>query len=87
MHTHIAKALKAQSQAIRTAVKTYNDAAACLHPPRKSLDIASVLECTFIAEFDLLRDGRGEAIGKPWTHAAERITSTNCFKIQWAREE
>ncbi|KAF8574808.1 hypothetical protein K439DRAFT_1624058 [Ramaria rubella] len=36
--THIAKAMKARSQAIRTAIKQYNDAAQALQPPRPTLD-------------------------------------------------
>ncbi|KAK0441211.1 uncharacterized protein EV420DRAFT_1769035 [Desarmillaria tabescens] len=58
MRKHIGKALKARSQAIRTALTQYNVAAATLIPPRPLLKWERVVEYAFLADFDLLRDVR-----------------------------
>ncbi|THU77976.1 hypothetical protein K435DRAFT_614086, partial [Dendrothele bispora CBS 962.96] len=56
LRKHMGKALQARSQAIRTALANYNDAAAALDPPGRQLNWESVVECTFLADFDLLCD-------------------------------
>ncbi|KAJ7744928.1 hypothetical protein B0H16DRAFT_1463071 [Mycena metata] len=56
LRKHIAKALQARSQAIRTALKTYNTAAASLAPPGRALSWSEVVAYAFLADFDLLRD-------------------------------
>ncbi|KAJ3859342.1 hypothetical protein EV359DRAFT_50996, partial [Lentinula novae-zelandiae] len=54
LRKHIADALKARSQVIRTAVTTYNIAASELNRPKLSWD--QVIEYTFLSDFDLLCD-------------------------------
>ncbi|KAF9254432.1 hypothetical protein L218DRAFT_951515 [Marasmius fiardii PR-910] len=49
---HVGKALKTHSQAIQTAVNCYNKAAAKKGQPE--LDFQTVVDYTFLAEFDLL---------------------------------
>ena len=71
MRQHIAKALKARSQAIRVAIKKYNEAAQALHPIHPTLDAKSVLDYVFLAEFDLLRDARNDVREQPWARPAE----------------
>ncbi|KAG6821969.1 hypothetical protein H0H92_015871, partial [Tricholoma furcatifolium] len=58
LRKHIGKALKARSQAIRSALDRYNDAATLMSPPRASLSWNEIIEYAFLADFDLLRDTR-----------------------------
>ncbi|KAF8572998.1 hypothetical protein K439DRAFT_1564199, partial [Ramaria rubella] len=85
--THIAKAMKARSQAIQTAIKQYNDAAQALQPPCPSLDPKTVLDYVFLAEFDILRDARGNVQSQPWARPPERLAAVTSFKICRSWEE
>jgi hypothetical protein len=60
LRKHIAKALQARSRAVRTALQKYNEAAANLKVPREALTWEEVVNYSFLAEFDLLRDGRDD---------------------------
>ncbi|KAF8181477.1 hypothetical protein K438DRAFT_1601622, partial [Mycena galopus ATCC 62051] len=53
---HIAKALQARSKAVRNAIDRYNAAAIALEPPMATLTWEQVVEYTFLADFDILRD-------------------------------
>ncbi|KAJ7852551.1 hypothetical protein B0H13DRAFT_2238171 [Mycena leptocephala] len=76
LRKHIAKALQARSQAIRTALKSYNIAAAAMVPPGRKLTWSEVVEYAFLSDFDLL-------------HHPERarLLMDTYFKIERAREE
>jgi hypothetical protein len=87
MRKHIAKALQAWSQAIRTAIDRYNAAAAAITPPRPALEWNHIIEHGLLAEFDLLRDTRQDIRTKPWASAAGRFAMDLYFKIQRAKEE
>lgn len=87
LRTHIAKALKARSQAVRNAVKGYNDAATSLSPPRQALEVGEVLDYVFLGQFDILRDSSHGIQEKVWTRPAQRVASDMYFKIARAREE
>ncbi|THU88892.1 hypothetical protein K435DRAFT_821527 [Dendrothele bispora CBS 962.96] len=87
LRKHIGKALQARSQAIRTALTNFNAAAAALKPPRRQLDWEQVVECTFLADFDLLRDVRQDVRGKRWAEPHVRMVMDRYFKIVRAREE
>ncbi|KAK0209944.1 hypothetical protein IW262DRAFT_1450714 [Armillaria fumosa] len=78
MRKHIGKALKARSQAIRTALSQYNAAAAALSPPRPPLQWDRVVEYAFLADFDLLQD---------WATPAGRQAMDTYFKIHRVKEE
>ncbi|KAF8577527.1 hypothetical protein K439DRAFT_1533176 [Ramaria rubella] len=84
---HIEKAMKAHSQAIRTAIKHYNDAAMALQPARATLDPKDVLDYVFLAEFDLLRDACNNIRNQPWVQAPECLASVTYFKIRCSHEE
>jgi hypothetical protein len=58
LRKHIGKALQARSSTIKTALDHYNTAARALSPPRRALTFEEVIEYTFLADFDLLRDTR-----------------------------
>ncbi|KAJ7805124.1 hypothetical protein B0H14DRAFT_3091659 [Mycena olivaceomarginata] len=87
LRRHIAKALQARSKAVRNAIDQYNAAAIALDPPLASLTWEQVVEYTFLADFDILRDTRAEVQSRPWTRPAYRLAMDTYFKIERAREE
>lgn len=87
LRKHISKALQARSQAIRSSLERYNDAAAKMVPPRRQLSWNQVIEYAFLADFDLLRDSRQDVRSKPWAQPQSRLLMDQYFKIQRAREE
>ncbi|KAJ6600993.1 hypothetical protein DFH09DRAFT_1243004 [Mycena vulgaris] len=87
MRKHIAKALQARSKAVRSAIDRYNTAAVLLNPPMPHLTWEQVVEYTFLADFDILRDTRAEVRAWPWTRPAYRLAMDHYFKILRAREE
>ncbi|KAJ7885442.1 hypothetical protein B0H13DRAFT_2235276 [Mycena leptocephala] len=87
LRKHIAKALQTRSRTIRAALDRYNAAAAALDPPRRTLSWSEVIDFTFLADFDILRDPEGNAALRPWaTPGAQELMDTH-FKIERAKEE
>ena len=87
LRKHIGNALKSRSVAIRTALVKYNTAAANLRPPRQLLSWEEVVECAFLADFDLLRDTRQDIRTRPWSTPATRLAMDSYFKLLCAEEE
>lgn len=87
LRKHIAKALQARSQAIKTALANYNAAAAALSPPRQQLTWDEVVEYAFLADFDLLRDTRQDIRTRDWAKPSGRALMDTYFKIERAKEE
>lgn len=87
LRKHIGSALKARSQAVRTALQNYNVAAQALVPPRPPLSWDDVVEYAFLADFDLLSDTRSDVRLKVWAKPASRILMDQHFKLKRAREE
>ncbi|KAF8054767.1 hypothetical protein FPV67DRAFT_1681827 [Lyophyllum atratum] len=87
LRKHIAQALSSRSQAIRTALDKYNEAAFTVTPPRPQLTWESVVEYAFLADFDLLRDSRQDIRDRPWSRPASRLAMDRYFKTERAREE
>lgn len=85
MREKIGKALKARSEAIRTALREYNAAASQLG--REEMTWATVLKAVTLADFDLLRDTRNDIRTLPWTEPSRREASTLYFGIKRAEEE
>ncbi|KAF6751976.1 hypothetical protein DFP72DRAFT_1033987 [Ephemerocybe angulata] len=85
LRKHIAKALQARSQAIRTALERYNAAAKKLK--RSKLTWEQVVEYAFLSDFDLLRDTREDVRERPWATPVNRVLMDQYFKIKRAREE
>ncbi|KAL0564296.1 hypothetical protein V5O48_017755 [Marasmius crinis-equi] len=85
LRQHVGKALKSRSQAIQTAVDRYNKIAGRKNLP--TLDFQTVIEYTFLAEFDLLWQGRRDIRAEPWTKPAARMLMDQYYKIERAREE
>src|SRR6266481_6283391 len=87
LRSKISNALHARSAAICTAIKSYNEAALRLPVPGPILDVKTVLDYVFLAEFDLLWDSRHHVHDKAWTRPAERLAMNTWFKIQHSQEE
>lgn len=87
LRKHIGKSLSTRSPAIRTALEHYNTAAKALSPPRRTLEWKDVVEYTFLADFDLLRDTRQDISQRPWATPAGRLAMDTYFKMCRAREE
>jgi hypothetical protein len=84
---HIAKALSARSQAIQSALVSYNEAAASLVTPARKLLWSEVVEYAFLADFDLLRNPEELAEVQPWAVPASRKIMDAHFRIERAHEE
>jgi hypothetical protein len=87
LRKHIGKALKLRSDAICTAVKNFNAAAAMLKPPRPPLSIKTVLDHVYLSQFYLLRDSHHDLSQHSWVQPAEREAASAYFKLLRSREE
>ncbi|KAJ7714629.1 hypothetical protein DFH07DRAFT_715448, partial [Mycena maculata] len=76
-----------RSKAIKAAIVRYNDAAEAMEPPMPTLDWEEVVECAFLADFDLLREGRHDIRQEPWALPAGRAAMDQHFKLLRADEE
>ncbi|KAJ3755177.1 hypothetical protein EV360DRAFT_50218 [Lentinula raphanica] len=87
MRKHIANAMKTRSKSIQAALKSFNDAAAALNPPRRLIHWEEILELTFLSEFDLLRESREDVREKRWATPKNRQIMLEFFKLIRAEEE
>ncbi|KAI6020774.1 hypothetical protein PISMIDRAFT_53038, partial [Pisolithus microcarpus 441] len=88
LHKHIAKALKACSAVIHTALNHFNTATHICSPPCPQLTFKEVVEYTFLADFDLLHNATCEDISQhPWASPAVRAAMDQYFKVCHAEEE
>ncbi|KAJ7787126.1 hypothetical protein B0H14DRAFT_3095486 [Mycena olivaceomarginata] len=87
LRKHIAKSLQVRSRAVKTALERYNAAAAAMNPPKPQLAWEKVVEYAFLAEFDLLREGREDIRAEPWALPAGRAAMDQHFKMVRAEEE
>ena len=89
MRVQIARHLKTRSQTIRSAITTYNKAAAALSPPREGIKYLQLLDMAFVSQFDLLRHSRpGHDIrNEPWANPATRVLMDKYFELCRAKEE
>ncbi|KAJ7719756.1 hypothetical protein B0H14DRAFT_3098579 [Mycena olivaceomarginata] len=87
LRKHIAKALQARSKGVRSALDRYNDAAVLLSPPRTQLSWEQIVDYAFLADFDLLREGREDIRSEPWAQPAGRLAMDQHYKLLRADEE
>ncbi|KAF9068746.1 hypothetical protein BDP27DRAFT_1523863 [Rhodocollybia butyracea] len=85
LRKHIAQALKSRSQAIRTAVAAYNEAASELGRPELTWE--EVLDYTFLSDFELLRDARRDIRSEPWAQPAGRLALDQYHKLVGSETE
>ncbi|KAJ7236132.1 hypothetical protein C8J57DRAFT_1194406 [Mycena rebaudengoi] len=82
-----AKALQARSCAVKTALATYNVAAADLDAPHDALTWEQVVKYAFLSDFDLLRDRRHDIREELWAKPSGRAAMDQYFKLQRADKE
>ncbi|KAJ7717541.1 hypothetical protein B0H16DRAFT_1666773 [Mycena metata] len=87
LRKHIAKALQARSKAVKSALETYNTAAAALSPPRTPLTWDQIVDYAFLSDFDLLREGREDIRNEPWAQPGGRLAMDQHYKLLRADEE
>ncbi|KAF8878306.1 hypothetical protein BD779DRAFT_1613056 [Infundibulicybe gibba] len=87
LRRHISKALQRRSEAIRNALSWYNTQAAWLVPPRPAIHWSDIASYSFLGEFDLLRQSRGDVQQQPWAQPAHREATVKYFKLCHAKEE
>ena len=58
-----------------------------MNPPRQVLEFKDIIGYSFLAEFDLLREGRQDVREKPWTKPIFREGMEQYFKLKCARDE
>ncbi|KAJ7159361.1 hypothetical protein C8R43DRAFT_1086918 [Mycena crocata] len=87
LRKHIAKALQARSKSVKAAIERYNDAAELMNPPRETLSWEQVVEYAFLADFDLLREGREDIRHKLWATPGGRAAMDQHHKLLRADEE
>ncbi|KAJ7748011.1 hypothetical protein B0H14DRAFT_3897197 [Mycena olivaceomarginata] len=87
LRKHIAKALQARSKGVKSALERYNNAAAAMTPPRNQLTWDQIVDYAFLADFDLLREGREDIRSEPWAQPAGRVAMDQHFKLLRADEE
>ncbi|KAG1844379.1 hypothetical protein F4604DRAFT_1884457 [Suillus subluteus] len=80
-------ALQSHSTAIKNALDCYNAAARALSPPHRTLKWEEVVEYTFLADFDLLRDSRSDVSQRQWATPAACQATDLYFKCCHAQEE
>ncbi|KAI5987365.1 hypothetical protein EDD15DRAFT_2372312 [Pisolithus albus] len=85
LRKHIAKALKACSAAM---LDRFNIAARACSPSCRQLTFKEVVEYTFLADFDVLRNATREDISqRPWASPAVHAAMDHYFKVCRAEEE
>lgn len=87
MRKHLGKALKSRSKTIKSAIEDYNRLATKMKPPRPSISWDEVVEYTFLAEFDILRDTREDIRQRVWATPSNRVLMTQFYKLIRAEEE
>jgi hypothetical protein len=89
MRTHIWKALKARSKAIRAAISQYNEQASKMQPPAPHLEWRHVVDYGFISEFELLKSAHSQKdiSAEPWVNPANREVANKYHKIKQAKAE
>ncbi|KAF8178793.1 hypothetical protein K438DRAFT_1908375 [Mycena galopus ATCC 62051] len=81
LRKHIAKALQARSKGVKSTLERYNEAAAAMSPPRNQLSWEQIVDYAFLADFDLLREGREDIRSEPWAQPAGRVAMDQHFKL------
>ncbi|KAK1230443.1 hypothetical protein PQX77_006472 [Marasmius sp. AFHP31] len=81
MRQHLGKALKTRSAAIKTAVQKVNQAGSRLTPPRDPLDYDDIVDKTYLADLDFLRETRNDVREKIWAKPHVRELVTKYFKL------
>ncbi|KAJ7073352.1 hypothetical protein B0H15DRAFT_806803 [Mycena belliarum] len=80
-------ALQVRSKAVKASIDRYNAAAVAMTPPKVTLTWEQVVEYAFLADFDLVREGREDIRAEPWALPAGRAAMDQHYKLLRADEE
>ena len=87
LRRQISKALAWRSDAIRTALKNYNELAPLQDPPRPKIEYTDIASYVWLGEFELLKNSRHDILQKKWAAPVNREVMDKYFKLQCARVE
>ncbi|KAJ6553772.1 hypothetical protein DFH09DRAFT_1318796 [Mycena vulgaris] len=87
LQKHIAEALQACLKAMKNAIASYNQVAEVMTLPKPTLSWDEVVEYAFLADFDLLCEGREDIWGELWAQPAGRAAMDQHYKLLRAEEE
>ncbi|KAG1876005.1 hypothetical protein C8R48DRAFT_745598 [Suillus tomentosus] len=87
LHTQISNALKTLANVIQNALNYSYKYAAQLNPPRPALQWEQIVEYSFLAKFDLLRENDGKMQSKRWEYPSYRHASTQFIEQHHANKE
>jgi hypothetical protein len=72
---------------MKNAISSYNNIAQIMTPPRSTLTWEEVVEYVFLADFDLLHEGREDIRGEPWAQPTGRAAMDQHYRLLHADEE
>ncbi|KAL0563340.1 hypothetical protein V5O48_018727 [Marasmius crinis-equi] len=84
LRQHLSHVPQSHSKAIENTLDRYNNAASALG--QRQLKWKEVVDCTFLAEFDLLNDARDDVRERPWAVPVNRELTAAFFKLAQAKE-
>ncbi|KDQ18591.1 hypothetical protein BOTBODRAFT_71761, partial [Botryobasidium botryosum FD-172 SS1] len=87
MRKHIAQALKKRSNAVKSALTAYNNAARNLVPPRPTYEWEALSHYGFLQDCILLRESSPDILSKRWSQPAIRVLMKQHLRVRRAREE
>jgi hypothetical protein len=87
LQKHIAKALQVWSKGVRLVLDRYNDSTIMLSPPRTQLSWEQIIDYAFLADFDLLQEGREDICTEPWAQPAGNLAMDQHYKLLCVDEE
>jgi hypothetical protein len=76
-----------RSKAVKNAISKYNEVAQTMTPPQPTLTWEEVVEYAFLADFDLLREGREDIYGELWAQPAGQVAMDQHYRLLHADEE
>ena len=87
LQKHITKALQTHSQAIHSALDSYNATTHALIPPCQQLEWKEVIKYAFLADFDLLCDACQDNSHHPWATPTGWLAMGLYYKMLCTQEE
>lgn len=86
IRTSVTKHLTSRVVTVKASITKFNRSAQALDPPRPTLTAAEVLNKTFVAEFNMLREARTDIRTKPWADPTFVSLSTSTSALFMPRK-
>ncbi|KAI0751728.1 hypothetical protein C8Q80DRAFT_1098477 [Daedaleopsis nitida] len=87
LRRQISNAIARRSEAVRTALRKYNELAPLQTPPRPTLDYSEVASYGWLSDFELLKHSQHGILDKPWSSPICRELMNKYFKLCCAHVE